>query len=245
MGGGHRRVLLPPCPAPIPIASSDRWDWAAKAGSRCGPPPPGHPGGVGASDLPLALEGTGAVSGHCPLLLIPAGKVTCSSSSGLEQGMAQVPLAWDSPLPVFWEEWVRGQPCHRALLHHLQQPKAPGTGSAVPGVWPQSTRSPCLHPTAHVHSGVGRDTCVQMGGHIQAGETGDSCVLSPGSLLSLLGPGGPRSCQAQVQLDPQEEGVRKGAKEATSQLGALQRSLKLLCLWPHLRPARSHGGAHD
>lgn len=36
-----------------------------------------------------------------------------------------------------------------------------------------------------------------------------------------------------------------GTKEATSQLGGLQRSLKLLCLWRHLRPARSHGGAHD
>lgn len=173
-------MLLPPCPAPIPIASSGRRDWAAKAGSRCGPPPPGHPGGVGASDLPLALEGTGAVSGHCPLLLIPAGKVTCSSSSGLEQGMAQVPLAWDSPLPVFWEEWVRGQPCHSALLHHLQQPKGPGMGSAVPGVWPQSTRSPCACAPQHtcIQEWVGTHVCTDGRAHTSGRDWGQLCALT-------------------------------------------------------------------
>lgn len=80
-------------------------------------------------------------------------------------------------------------------------------GSAVPGVWPQSRRSPCACTPQDtcIQEWVGTH-CVQMGGHIQAGKAGDSCVLSPGSLLSLLGPGGPCSCQAQVQLDPQEEG---------------------------------------
>lgn len=240
-------MLLPPCPAPIPIASSDRRDWAAKAGSRCGPPPPGHPGWVGASDLPLALEGTGAVSGHCPLLLIPAGKVTCSSSSGLEQGMAQVPLAWDSPLPVSWEEWVRGQPCHRALLHHLQQPKAPDTGSAVPGVWPQSTRSPCACAP--------QDMCIQewVGTRVYRWES----TYKRARLGTAVCSHQEACCPCWVQEGPvpakhryswtlrKRAAVRLGAKEATSQLGALQRSLKLLCLWPHLRPARSHGGAHD
>lgn len=182
-----------------------------------------------------------------PLLLIPAGKVTCSSSSGLEQGMAQVPLAWDSPLPVFWEEWVRGQPCHSALLHHLQQPKAPGTGSAVPGVWPQSTRSPCLRPTAHVHSGVGRDTRVyRWEGTYKRARLGTAVCSHQEACCPCWVQEGPVPAKHRYSWTLRKRAaVRLGAKEATSQLDGLQRSLKLLCLWPHLRPARSHGGAHD
>lgn len=148
-----------------------------------------------------------------PLLLIPAGKVTCSSSSGLEQGMAQVPLAWDSPLPVFWEEWVRGQPCHSALLHHLQQPKGPGMGSAVPGVWPQSTRSPCACAPQHtcIQEWVGTHVCTDGRAHTSGRDWGQLCALTrkpavpAGSRRALFlpstgtaGPSG-RECQERCQ----------------------------------------------
>lgn len=161
--------------------------------------------------------------------------------------MAQVPLAWDSPLPVFWEEWVRGQPCHSALLHHLQQPKGPGMGSATRGVAPVHPEPLCLRPTGHVHSGVGRDTRVyRWEGTYKRARLGTAVCSHQEACCPCWVQEGPVPAKHRYSWTLRKRAaVRLGTKEATSQLDGFQWSLKLLCLWPHLRPARSHGGAHD
>lgn len=241
-------MLLPPCPAPIPIASSDRRDWAAKAGSRCGPPLPGHPGWVGASDLPLALEGPGAVSGHCPLLLIPAGKVTCSSSSGLEQGTGPGASGLGQSPPRLLGGVGKGPALSQCPTTPSTTAKGPGHGiSCTRGVAPVHSEPLCLHPTGHMHPGVGRDTRVyRWEGTYKRARLGTAVCSHQEACCPCWVQEGPVPAKHRYSWTLRKRAaVRIGTKEATSQLGGLQRSLKLLCLWPHLRPARSHGGAHD
>lgn len=120
-------------------------------------------------------------------------------------------------------------------------------GSAVPEVWPKSTRSPCACTP--------QDTCIQewVGTHVCT----DEGTYKPARLGTAVCSHQEACYPCWVQEGPvpakhryswtlrKRAAVRISTKEATSQLGGLQQSLKLPCLWPHLRPARSHGRAHD